>query len=362
MADIERYSGGVSYANSGNVVADAKTIIGSSQRAAHGAINTFLVLRNWLLGRRIAEEELKVETREELYGRKVIPNLSEELTREYGKGFTKRSLYQCVQFYRMFPEIVQSLTAQSFPRLSWTHYVELLRVNNPEARSWYEQEAAAQGWSVKVLSRNISSQYCERMLSQHINPPHGKELAQSESAERAQRLAMIKSPMIFEFLGLPNDPHIHESKLESAILANLQQFLLEMGKGYAFVARQQHVRTEWSDFFIDLVFYNYILKCFVLVDLKASKITHQDVGQMDMYVRMYDELKRGEGDNPTLGIVLCAETDEAIARYSVLKDSEQLFASKYKLYLPSEEELRAEIEEQKRLFLAQHGSEENGEP
>ena len=151
---------------------------------------------------------------------------------------------------------------------------------------------------------------------------------------------------------------LHESKLESAILANLREFLLELGKGYAFVARQQHVRTEWSDFYIDLVFYNYILKCFVLIDLKTSKITHQDVGQMDMYVRMYDELKRGEGDGPTLGIVLCAETDEDIARYSVLKGNKQLFASKYKLYLPTEEELKAEIEEQKRIILAQGESEE----
>lgn len=190
------------------------------------------------------------------------------------------------------------------------------------------------------------------MLSSHAEPPHEKGIVPSASVEKAERLAFIKSPMVVEFLGLPNDPHIHESDLESAIIANLQQFLLEMGKGYAFVARQQHIRTEWSDFFIDLVFYNYILQCFVLVDLKTSKITHQDVGQMDMYVRMHDELKRGENDNPTLGIVLCAETDEAIARYSVLKDNEQLFASKYKLYLPDEDELKAEIEEQKRLFWA----------
>ena len=354
MAGIERYGEGIVYANSSDVVADARAIIDSSQRAAHRAINTSLVLRNWLLGRRIAEEEIRDDSREELYGRRVIRELSRELIAEYGKGFSKTSLYQYVQFYELFPEIVQTVSGQSPIHLSWSHYVELLRVKNAEARKWYEEEASNQGWSVTALSRNISSQYCERMLANHAELSHGRAIASNASAERAERLAFIKSPLVVEFLGLPSDPRIHESDLESAIIANLQQFLLEMGKGYAFVARQQHIRTERSDFFIDLVFYNYILKCFVLVDLKTSKITHQDVGQMDMYVRMYDELRRGEDDGPTLGIVLCAETDEAIARYSVLKNSEQLFASKYKLYLPDEDELKAEIEEQKRLFWAQH--------
>jgi predicted nuclease of restriction endonuclease-like (RecB) superfamily len=253
----------------------------------------------------------------------------------------------------MFPEIVHAASGQSHVLLTWTHYRELLRVQSDEARAWYEREAASQGWSVKQLSRNISSQYCERMLSSGVEPSQSEALA-SGATERAERLAFVKSPMVMEFLGLPADPHIHESDLESAILDNLQQFLLELGKGYAFVARQQHIRTEWDDFYIDLVFYNYILRCFVLIDLKASRITHQDVGQMDMYVRMYDEFRRNEGDSPTLGIVLCAETDEDIARYSVMRGSEQLFMSKYKLYLPDEEELRAEIEAQKRVFLAQH--------
>jgi hypothetical protein len=162
--------------------------------------------------------------------------------------------------------------------------------------------------------------------------------------------------MVMEFLGLPADPHIHESDLESAILDNLQQFLLELGKGYAFVARQQHLRTEWDDFFIDLVFYNYILRCFVLVDLKASRITHQDVGQMDMYVRMYDELKRTEGDNPTIGLVLCSETSEDMARYSVLHNNERLFQARYLTFLPTVDQLREEIEHQKRVFSLQQES------
>lgn len=358
MDEIQRFGNNINnieYRNTGDLVEDAKLIIDSAQRSAHQAVNVALVVRNWLLGRRIAEEELGDDTRQELYGRKVVAMLAEKLTRAYGKGYTRRSLYQYVQFYRMFPEIVQMPTTQSFPRLSWSHYVELLRVQNPEARAWYEQEAVSQGWSVKQLSRNISSQYCERMLSNQVKPSHKDAVVPNESVERAERLAFIKSPMVMDFLGLPADPHIHESDLESAILDNLQQFMLELGKGYAFVSRQQHLRTEWDDYFIDLVFYNYILHCFVLIDLKTSKITHQDVGQMDMYVRMYDDLRRSEGDGPTLGIVLCAETDEDIARYSVMHDNEQLFMSKYKLYLPREEELRAEVEAQKRVFRAQHG-------
>ena len=354
MDEIMRYNDGIEYFKSSDIVEDAKLIIDSAQRSAHQAVNTALVVRNWLLGRRIAEEELGEETRSELYGRKVVPMLAKELTKEYGKGYNRTSLYQYVQFYRMFPEIVHAASGQSRVLLTWTHYRELLRVQNDKARAWYEREATDQSWSVKQLSRNISSQYCERMLSNNMEPAHGEAVIPNAATERAERFAFVKSPMVMEFLGLPADPHIHESDLESAILDNLQQFLLEMGKGYAFVARQQHVRSEWDDFFIDLVFYNYILRCFVLVDLKTSKITHQDVGQMDMYVRMYDDLRCSEGDNPTLGIVLCAETDESVARYSVMHDSEQLFMSKYKLYIPSEEELRAEIESQKRLFRAQH--------
>lgn len=354
MTGIERFEGGIEYVDSGDIVADVKLVIESAQKAAHQAVNVALVHRNWLIGMRIVEEELKDSSRAELYGQKVIPLLARELTRAYGRGFTRTSLYQYVRFYRLFPEIVHVPSGQSSVLLTWTHYRELLRVEDAEARAWYEREAYEQGWSVELLARNISSQYFHRMLANQTEITRQALPQPSGAGERAERLAYIKSPMVVEFLGLPTDPHLYESDLESAILANLQQFLLELGKGYAFVARQQHIRTEWDDFYIDLVFYNYLLQCFVLVDLKTSKITHQDVGQMDMYVRMYDELRRNDWDNPTLGIVLCAETDEDIARYSVLHDSEQLFTSKYKLYLPDEEELRAEIEAQKRLYLIQH--------
>ena len=237
--------------------------------------------------------------------------------------------------------------------MGWYQYRTLLQVENPDAVRWYIDEAEAGTWSGRTLQRNISSQYYERTL-----------LSQSKDAVRAEmveitkplqeKLEFIKNPVIAEFLGVKQDTSFTENDLETAILDNVREFLMELGKGYAFVARQQHIHTEKEDYYIDLVFYNYILKCFVLIDLKTSKITHQDVGQMDMYVRMYDQLKRGEGDNPTLGIVLCSDTDSDIAKYSILHGNEQLFATKYRLCLPSDEELRKEIEVQKQMFIEQH--------
>lgn len=229
----------------------------------------------------------------------------------------------------------------------------MLQVNDATARKWYENEAINQGWSVRTLQRNISSQYYYRKLNSSTPELVEKEMINLTS-EYQDKLEFIKNPVIAEFLNMQQDTRFLESDLEQSIIDNLQKFLMEMGKGYAFVARQQHIHTEKEDYYIDLVFYNYILKCFVLIDLKTKKITHQDVGQMDMYVRMYDELKKDDSDNPTLGIVLCSDTDEDIARYSVLHDNEQLFMSKYKLYLPTEEELKAEIENQKTMFYLQH--------
>ena len=229
----------------------------------------------------------------------------------------------------------------------------MLQVNDATARKWYENEAINQGWSVRTLQRNISSQYYYRKLNSSTPELVEKEMINLTS-EYQDKLEFIKNPVIAEFLNMQQDTRFLESDLEQSIIDNLQKFLMEMGKGYAFVARQQHIHTEKEDYYIDLVFYNYILKCFVLIDLKTKKITHQDVGQMDMYVRMYDELKKDDSDNPTLGIVLCSDTDEDIARYSVLHDNEHLFMSKYKLYLPTEEELKAEIENQKTMFYLQH--------
>ncbi|MBR1404612.1 MAG: DUF1016 family protein [Treponema sp.] len=340
------------YTKTDNLLNDAKSIIESAQQFAYSAVNFAIIQRNWLLGKRIAEEELNGESRAE-YGKQIVKNLADSLTFLYGAGFDFSSLYKYVRFYTMFP-ILDTLRPKSFSRLSWSHYRTLLQVENKEARDWYMKEAQNETWSTRTLQRNISSQYYERtLLSQH------KELVKKEMLEKTSplqdKLEFIKNPIVAEFLGLPQNTDFTESDLEKSIITNIQHFLMELGKGYAFVARQQHIRTEKEDYYIDLVFYNYILKCFVLIDLKTAKVTHQDVGQMDMYVRMYDELKRTEGDNPTLGIILCADTDDDIAKYSVLHGNEQLFASKYKLYLPDEDRLRAEIEAQKQIFYEQHG-------
>ncbi len=357
---------------------DLSSIIESASKSAYQMVDKILVIRNWLLGKRIAEEELS-GTHAEKYGEKIVSELARTLTEQYGKGFDKRSLYLYVQFYQAYPKIVNSLRSQSHDTddknivnslrsqslmaldglvfteimLSWTHYRTLMQVKDPNARAWYEKEAYEQTWSVRTLQRNINTQYYDRMLLSHNSKAVENEMKQLTS-EYQGKLEFIRNPVIAEFLGMQEDTSYLESDLEQAIIGNLQRFLMELGKGYAFVARQQHIHTEKQDYYIDLVFYNYILQCFVLIDLKIGKITHQDVGQMDMYVRMYDELKRGENHNPTLGIVLCSETDEDIARYSVLHGNEQLFAAKYRLCLPTEEQLRAEIETQKGIFYLQH--------
>lgn len=335
-----------------DILKDMRGIIESSQKAAYQAVNATLVQRNWLLGYRIASEELQGEDRAK-YGAEIIKKLSKELTAEYGKGYTKSNLYNFYSFYKTFPEIFHSSSGKFNALLSWTHYRVLLQVKDSEARAWYEKEAAEQTWSVRTLQRNISSQYYYRMLKMQKQELVESEMKELTAPYQNDKLEFIKNPVIAEFLGFSQDTDYTESDLEKSILSNLQKFLMELGKGYAFVARQQHIHTEKQDYYIDLVFYNYILKCFVLIDLKTEKITHQDVGQMDMYIRMYDELKRSEGDNPTIGIVLCSDTDDDIARYSVMHGNEQLFASKYKLYLPTEEELREEIETQKTMFYLQ---------
>ena len=344
----------INYIKSENLLQDAKIIIDTAQDYAYKAVNFALVKRNWLLGKRIAEEELQNENRAE-YGAKVIFSLADELTAIYGRGFDYSTLYKFVRFYKYFPQILDSASPK-LERLSWTHFRVLLQVNDEAARQWYAAEAATEAWSVKTLQRNISSQYYYRLLQTTTPDAVKAEMETLTATYQTDKLEFIKNPVVAEFLGMSPDCDYLETQLETCIINNLQKFLMELGKGYAFVARQKRIVTEKNTYSIDLVFYNYILKCFVLIDLKTSAITHQDVGQMDMYIRMYDEKIRGEGDNPTLGILLCADTDEDIARYSVMHGSEQLFASKYLLYLPSKEELRAEIENQKMMFYLQHNS------
>jgi len=256
------------------------------------------------------------------------------------------------QFYQVFPDY--EIWYARVPNLTWTHYRALLGVVSEDARYWYVLESAKANWSARQLERNVGSQYFQRLL---VSPQ--KEVVVAEMMEKTAVFKplpeeMVKSPVVAEFLGLEGNSDYTESDLEKSIISHLEKFLLEMGRGFAFVARQQHISTDAGDFFIDLVFYNYLLKCFFLVDLKTTKVTHQDVGQMDMYVRMFDELKRGEGDNPTVGLLLCAETSSDIAKYSVLNGSRQLFAAKYLTLLPTEDELRCEIERQKEIFLRQN--------
>lgn len=351
----------VKYVKTDDILGDMQSIINASQNAAYQAVNLALIRRNWLLGYRIAEEELKGEERAE-YGAGIIKKLSKELTAIYGHGFTKSNLYSFYAFYKTYPQIFQTPSGKFESGLSWSHYAALLQVKDETARNWYANEAITQCWNVKTLQRNISSQYYYRLLKSQVKEPVVDEMMELTASAQADKLEFIKNPVIAEFLGMSPDGSFTETELEKSIISNLQKFLMELGKGYAFVARQQRIHTEKEDYYIDLVFYNYILKCFVLIDLKTNKITHQDVGQMDMYIRMYDELKRSEDDNPTIGIVLCSDTDEDIARYSVLHGNEQLFASKYKLYLPTEDELRAEIETQKAMFyLQQEEKKESGE-
>ena len=333
-----------------NILEDVCTIIDEARGYAYTAVNVTLVKRNWLIGKRIAEEELKGKVRAN-YGDEVIRGLAKDLTKIYGKGFDRSNLYRFLSFYNCFPQIVDAVRRQSEKILTWTHYRILLQVQDKEARDWYEKEALEQTWSYRTLQRNIDTQYYYRLLKSQKKEPVIKEMLENnKDNQKLDKLEFVKNPVIAEFLGYTLDSSYTETELETRIIDNLQKFMIELGKGYAFVGRQVLIRTAKEDYYIDLVFYNYILKCFILIDLKTKKITHQDVGQMDMYVRMYDEFKKRSDDNPTIGILLCSETDEDIARFSVLKGNEQLFATKYKLYLPTEEELKAEINHQKTML------------
>ncbi|MBO4598881.1 MAG: DUF1016 family protein [Bacteroidaceae bacterium] len=326
------------------IVDDIKTIINNGRAAAYSAVNSVMISTYWNIGRRIVEEEQHGNQRAE-YGKELIKMLAKELTYEYGSGYSERYLAYFRKFYITVPDL--KILQTCLQNLKWSHILMALRVDDETARRWYLETASREMWTVRTLDRNISTQYYERYFQQPALPSQSDE--QGISANE-----LIKSPIVAEFLGLKQDVHYSESDLESAIIEHIQEFIMEIGRGFAFVKRQQLIRTDAQDYFIDLVFYNVVLKCYVLVDLKVGKITHQDVGQMDMYVRMYDELKRTEGDNPTIGIVLCSETDADIARYSILKGNEQIFATKYKLYLPTEEQLRNEIEKQKEIFMLQH--------
>ena len=331
---------------------DVKQIIDEGRRQGSDAISAVICMTNWRIGRRIILEEQHGETRAE-YGKAIINSLSKKLVVEYGnnKSISPRDLRNYRQFYLTFRDF--EIWYARVPNLNWTHYRSLLRVQNEDARKWYLAEASKEHWSTRTLDRNINSQYYFRLLQSPKKDAVVAEMKSKTVNYDNDRLEFLKNPIVAEFLGLSQNNDFTETKLETAIIDHLQKFIMELGKGYAFVARQQLIRTDLKDYYIDLVFYNYILKCFLLVDLKTSEITHQDIGQMDMYIRMYDNLKCTDGDNPTIGLLPCAETSKDLARYSILHDNAQLFATKYLTYLPKREDLIAEIEQQKEFFELQ---------
>lgn len=333
------------------LINDLHALVEASRDSAYKAVNSAMLDMYWNIGKRIVEEEQKGDQRAE-YGKKLLKTLSDDLTANYGKGFSDRNLRYYRKFYIMFPD--KEIWNACVPNLTWTHFRALLRVDDEDARIWYMREAYESGWSTRTLDRNIGTQYYYRLLQSPKKDAVISEMKEKTSGLQNKQYELIKSPVVAEFLGFKDEDTYLESDLESAILSHIRDFLMEMGRGFAFVARQQHIVTETDDFYIDLVFYNIELKCYVLIDLKMGKITHQDVGQIDMYVRMYDELKCKEGDNPTIGILLCSETDQDIARYSVLHDNDRLFMSKYLTYMPTKEQLKREIEKQKAIFYAQH--------
>ncbi len=380
-------------------VSDLKTIVGSAREYSYRAANTMQVVSNWLIGWRIVEQEQHGKQRAE-YGKQIIKQASEALTAEFGKGYSETALRRFRQFFIEFndlqiqqpllaifneafekkqrpllaesiqpplvaksgiqdsqiqPPMVAKIATGSIPmppQLSWMHYEKLMRVADKDARMWYMQEAASQQWDYRTLKRNIDTQYYYRLMQTPTahKPEVEQEMVEKTAVYQQEKSAFVKNPMLIEFLGLNQDAAFTESKLEETIINHLQKFLIEMGKGYAFVARQQHIHTQDDDYYIDLVFYNYLLKCFVLIDLKTTKISYQDVGQMEMYLKLYDTYKRPEGDNPSIGIILCSETNADVARFSTLASNPQMYAAKYLTYMPTQEELRREIEMQKELF------------
>lgn len=325
-------------------IQEIKQLVHSTRSKTYQMINSLMVELYWEIGRRIIDEEQNGLTRA-AYGKEVLKNLSSELTQEFGRGFSERSLREFRQFYQFFPEIENWRTV--FAKLNWSHFQRVLRVSDEQARSYYLKEAAENTWSVRVLDRNISTLSYQRLIS---TQKRTEKIQNDDFKSDQNKDEFIKSPAVLEFLNLPIGYSYTEASLEKALIDNLQKFILELGKGFAFVERQQHVKTDTADFYIDLVFYNYLMKCFVIIELKTNKITHQDIGQLDMYVRMYDDLKKGVDDNSTIGILLCTETDNTIAKYSVLNQNDQLFATKFLPYLPTEQELIEEIEKEKLKF------------
>jgi len=353
--------------------AEIRAVLEKARISAYCAVNLAMVQAYWRIGYLIVEHEQEGKERAE-YGKALLNDLADRLTKEYGKGYSVQALRNMRQFYLVFSkraavrsessEVADPVTYQNLVKcsavrseLTWTHYKTLMRVENEKAREWYMNEAADQNWSTRQLDRQISTLYYERLMASREKEPVKQEAVDKLSQIEPEHF--IRDPYVLEFLNLKDYPGLRESTVEQAIIDKLQQFLLELGKGFSFVARKKRMRFDDKDFYVDLVFYNYYLKCFVLIDLKIGELTHQDIGQMDGYVRMYEDLFKVRDDNPTIGLILCSKKNEAIARYSVLNSSKQLFASKYMLYLPTEEELEQELKRERKLIEEKHMREDS---
>lgn len=335
-----------------SLITDLRSIIEQGKRQAYSAINATMISTYWNVGKRIVEEEQHGETRAE-YGEYIAKTAAKELQKEYGNAFNYRNICYFRQFYLCFRNI--EIVNARVHNLTWTHFRHLLRVDDEKVRMWYMNEASTQLWSTRELERNINTQYYHRLLSNQKDKSADVVDINAEVSQEDKQLEFIKNPVVAEYLGLKPNREFLESELEDAIIRHIEKFLMELGKGYALVDRQMHIPTEKNDYYIDLVFYNYILQCFVLVDLKTEKITYEDVGQMSMYRKMFDEKYRPQGHNPTFGLILCADTDEDIARYSELNQNDHMFQAKYMLYMPSKEQLKLEIDREKEIFRLQNG-------
>lgn len=325
------------------IIEDIKNLLIISRTQLQQSVNSVMVQTYWQIGKMIVEDEQKGESRAE-YGKKQLEQISNALTVEFGKGFDTTNLRNMRRFYLTFP-IQETLSL----KLSWSHYCKIMRIENLNAREWYIGETIANNWSVRALERQIGTLYYERLLSSSDKAPVIGEASEKTDELQTEIKNYLRDPYILDFLNLPS-ASVVESTIEQGLIDNLQHFLLELGRGFAFVSRQQRLSVEDQDFYIDLVFYNFKVKCFLLIDLKLGRLTHQDVGQMDTYVRIYDTFHKGDDDNPTIGLILCSEKSEAVAKYSVLSDSKQLFASKYLPFLPTEEELKQELLRERNLL------------
>lgn len=332
-------------------IGDVRRIIEEGRKQAYAAAGNIALATYWNVGRRIVEEEQNGQCRAD-YGKRLIDGLANRLSTSYGSNYSKRNLQHYRKFYLLFPDFEK--VYELVHNLNWTHIRRLLSVTDPKARQWYMMQASKDMWSTTTLDRNISSQYFERRLAAQREHPETQQTEAIAPYNDSDPLEYIKNPTVAEFMGFRRDTSYSESELEQALIDNLEKFILELGRGFAFVERQQHIATDFDDFYIDLVFYNFRMKRFVIFELKTHTMRHQDIGQLDMYVRMYDDLMKQPDDNPTIGVLLCTDTDSTVAKYSVLNESQQLFAAKYMTYMPTEDELRREIEQQKRFFLEHH--------